>query len=155
MILGVLQPFWCSLSCGIRLSPRFRNLKYARYKSGRATPEGIALTLMALLIFLLNRKYGQSSQHPAAVADDFGTTSGNGKAEMDSESKAIAAISYIPVSSQEKPSVAPTGGTSTADATMSEGPPISPTTIPAELSQDTSATVTSPHQELPAYYAAF
>jgi hypothetical protein len=112
----------------------------------------IALTLIALLIFLLNRKYGQPSQYPTVVADDFEKTSGNGKAEMDSESKPIAAVSYIPVSSQEKPTVAATDGTSTNNATMNEGPPISPTSMPAELSQDTSATVTSPHQELPTYY---
>jgi len=75
---------------------------------------------------------------------------------MDSESKPVAAVSYISVSSQEKPTVAPTSNTqdetSTTNATINEGPPISPASMPAELSQDTSATVTSPHQELPTYY---
>ncbi|KAH6713446.1 hypothetical protein BKA61DRAFT_74903 [Leptodontidium sp. MPI-SDFR-AT-0119] len=120
----------------------------------------IALVLIALLIFLLsrdNRKHSQPSQHTAVVADDFGKEFGNGKVEMDSESKPVAAVAYISVSSQEKPTVAPTSNTqdetSTTNATMNEGPPISPTSIPAELSQDTSATVTSPHQELPTYYA--
>jgi hypothetical protein len=108
--------------------------------------------LIALLIFLLIRKNGQPSQYPTVVADDFAKFSRNGRAEMDSESKPVAAVSYIPVSSQEKPTVAPIDGTSTTSATMNEGPPLSPTSMPAELSHDTSATVTSPHQELPTYY---
>jgi hypothetical protein len=116
--------------------------------------------LIALLIFLVlrySRKHSQPSQHPAVVADGFGKTFGNGIAEMDSESKPVAAVSYIPVSSQEKPIVAPISNSldekSTSTATMNEGSPISPTSMRAELSQDASATVTSPHQELPAYYA--
>jgi hypothetical protein len=40
MILGVLQPFWCSLSCGILVIARSRTLKYAGYKSGRGTQRG-------------------------------------------------------------------------------------------------------------------
>lgn len=71
---------------------------------------------------------------------------------MDSESKPAAAASYSPVSSQEKPPLNTQDETSTTNTTMNEGPPISPASMPAELSQDTSATVTSPHQELPAYY---
>jgi len=86
------------------------------------------------------------------VADDFEKKAEDGTAEMDSESKPVAAISYIPVSSQENPTVALASNTqdetSTANVTMNEHPPISPTSMPAELSEGTSATVTSPHQEL-------